>query len=55
MTRGGDRLPQRSSRGEVDAFLQRVAKTPAVGGGRLLFALDATASREPTWDRASNL
>lgn len=55
MTRGEDRLPQRSSRGEVDAFLQRVAKTPAVGGGRLLFALDATASREPTWDRASHL
>ncbi len=50
-----DRLPQRSSRGEVDAFLRRVAQTPAAGGGRLLFALDATASREPTWDRASHL
>jgi len=54
MTRD-DRLPQRSSRGEVNAFLRRVATTPSTGGGRLLFALDATASREPTWDRASHL
>src|SRR5210317_721222 len=50
-----DRLPQASSRGEIDAFLRRVATTPAATGGRLLFALDATASREPTWDRASHL
>ena len=49
------RLPQPSSRGEIDAFLSRVAATPAATGGRLLFALDATASREPTWDRASHL
>lgn len=50
-----DRLPLASSRGEIDAFLRRVATTPAATGGRLLFALDATASREPTWDRASHL
>lgn len=55
MSRKEDQLPQRSSRGEVDAFLRRVAASPAPGGGRLLFALDATASREPTWDRASHL
>ena len=55
MSRKDDQLPQRSSRGEVDAFLRRVATSPAPGGGRLLFALDATASREPTWDRASHL
>jgi hypothetical protein len=40
----------------VDAFLREVAKTPppAPGGGRgrLIFAMDATASREPSWDRA---
>ena len=55
MSRDDPRLPRRSSRGEVDAFLERVAATPAPGGGRLLFALDATASREPAWDRASHL
>ncbi len=44
-----------ASEGEVGAFLRQVAKTPvrAVGGrGRLIFAMDATASRKPTWDRA---
>ena len=43
-------------RADVDAFLGRLAATPAVRAagqrGRLLFALDATASRESTWDRA---
>ncbi|MBL6959439.1 MAG: VWA domain-containing protein [Rhodospirillales bacterium] len=45
--------------GDVQAFLDKVAATPvnkAPGRrGRLLFALDATASREPTWDRASHI
>lgn len=45
-----------SSADEVDAFLRRVAATaparPAGGRGRLMFAMDATASRQPTWDRA---
>ncbi|MGQ9367453.1 VWA domain-containing protein [Azospirillum sp. ST 5-10] len=56
-----DRLPaQRSSQSEVDAFLRQVAAVPpprAVAGrrGRLLFAMDATASREPTWDQACQL
>ncbi len=40
----------------VESFLREVARTPppAPGGGRgrLIFALDATASREPSWDRA---
>ncbi len=39
----------------VDSFLAKVAVTPVAatsGHGRLIFALDATASREPTWDRA---
>ena len=44
---------------EVDAFLRQVAATPARGPsgprGRLIFAMDATASREPTWDRASQI
>ncbi|MCQ8780076.1 hypothetical protein NQU49_26110, partial [Escherichia coli] len=41
----------------VDAFTREVAnlppKTAGGGRGRLLFAMDATASREPTWDVAS--
>jgi hypothetical protein len=43
----------------VAAFLDQMAKTPVVrpggGGGRLIFALDATMSRQPTWDTASAL
>ena len=48
-----------SSREEVDAFLAKVAETPApVPGsrqGRLMFAMDATASREPSWDQACQI
>lgn len=48
-----------SSRQEVDAFLRTLAATPnpkpAGRRGRLLFALDATASREPTWDQARRI
>src|SRR5690606_18144923 len=57
-----DRLPARpgrSSSAEIDAFLRKVAAAPAVHAagsrGRLVFALDATASREPTWDRACHI
>lgn len=45
-------------RADVDAFLGAMAKVPARAGqgrGRLLFAIDATASRQPTWDRACRL
>jgi hypothetical protein len=45
-----------SARGEIDAFLQAAKVTaPGVGRGRLVFALDATMSRQPTWDRAVHL
>jgi hypothetical protein len=48
-----------SSRPEIDAFIQR-ARTlapPVASGqrGRLVFALDATMSRQPTWDTACKL
>ncbi len=56
---GDEKLPTKSSRDEVQAFLKKVAATPmrvpAGERGRLIFAMDATASREPTWDRASQL
>ena len=51
--------PLSGKAGEVDAFLAKVkampAARPASGRGRLIFALDATASREVTWDRACHL
>jgi hypothetical protein len=54
-----DQLPEKSRSAEVDAFLRDLQRAPAVraggGRGRLLFALDATASREPTWDRACRI
>jgi len=50
-------LPAKPSSAAVAAFLQKVASLPAVTpasgrAGRLIFAIDATASRQPTWDRA---
>jgi hypothetical protein len=48
---------RRSSSGEIDAFLRQakaVAATRAAGG-RLILALDATMSRQPTWDMACAL
>ena len=45
-----------SDTNEVHAFLSKVAAIPKVSGdARLIFALDATASREVTWDIASQL
>src|SRR6188768_2385439 len=48
-----------SSRSEVEAFLERVralGPSSAQGTrGRLLFALDATMSRQPLWDTACKL
>src|SRR5580658_3986930 len=52
-------LPAASSRAEIDAFLGQIkALEPLVHRGtrgRLLFALDATMSRQPTWDTACRL
>jgi hypothetical protein len=48
-----------SSRPEIDAFLEKVRglapSTEAGKRGRLIFALDATMSREPMWDTACHL
>lgn len=53
----GSRTPQRSSNREIDAFLEQAKSLAPTGdtAGRLLFALDATASREPVWDRAMQI
>jgi hypothetical protein len=48
-----------SSKPEIDAFLEHVRSLgPSVSAGkrgRLIFALDATMSRQPTWDSACAL
>jgi hypothetical protein len=49
-----------SPRAAIDQFLDRVktlapASTEAGQRGRLIFALDATMSRQPTWDTARQL
>jgi hypothetical protein len=62
MSEDKSRLPTGSKSGEVaaevDAFLrdlQRAPARPPGGRGRLIFALDATASRQPSWDRACRI
>ena len=49
------KLPtRRSSKGEIDAFLKKSRDITEFQQRqpRLLFAIDATASRQPTWDTA---
>jgi len=53
-------LPDKKGNAAVAAFLHKVASMPTVRPasgrpGRLIFAIDATASRQPTWDRACQL
>tara|TARA_R110001583_G_scaffold4644_5_gene26463 strand:+ start:1473 stop:2180 length:708 start_codon:yes stop_codon:yes gene_type:complete len=51
--------PSRLTDDPVAQFLAQVKRHPApapqASGGRLIFALDATASRQPTWDTACQL
>jgi hypothetical protein len=47
----GERLPTQPS-GRVSAFLEKVRANQR---GRLIFGLDATASRQETWDTACQL
>jgi hypothetical protein len=52
----GDAPVEASSHAEIDAFLEQVrGLTPSAEPGkrgRLIFAIDATMSRQPTWDLA---
>ncbi len=56
---GREQLPAAHKAAAVEDFLRQVKAMPAVraasGRGRLIFAMDATASREATWDRACKL
>jgi len=61
MAKAGDsKVPAtRSSQAQIDAFVDKVRTMSAVKSpgarGRLIFAMDATASREPTWDIAAQI
>ena len=61
MTGDRNRLPDKPAAGsELDSFLRQLAATPAVRPaagerGRLIFAMDATASRQPTWYGACHI
>jgi len=49
-------IPAIANKQEVASFLSKLATIPNTGGdARLIFALDATASRQPTWDIATQL
>ncbi|HWM46803.1 MAG TPA: VWA domain-containing protein [Xanthobacteraceae bacterium] len=55
---GRDAPAASSTRTEIDAFLDKARSVPTKavpGRGRLIFALDATMSRQPTWDIACRL
>ncbi len=59
MAKDRAKLPSEPTEAAVAEFLEQVAHAPAPGPtegrGRLIFAMDATASREPTWDRACQI
>jgi hypothetical protein len=58
-TEGRNEPAKGAARAEIDAFLERVRTLgPAAQSGprgRLIFALDATMSRQPLWDTACRL
>ncbi len=59
MSGENNKLPDKARRDDIADFIDKVARTPTVhspdGRGRLIFAMDATASREPTWDSACHI
>src|ERR1700733_4348562 len=58
-TDAGQQPAAASPRAEIDAFLNKVKSlgpaSPSGHRGRLIFALDATMSRQPLWDTACRL
>jgi hypothetical protein len=56
-TEQGEVTAKRSARTELDAFLKdvRSLRPTGDGRGRLIFAMDATMSRQPSWDLALEL
>jgi len=56
-TASSQTIQKRSAPGEIDVFLRQAKAVAATrtAGGRLILALDATMSRQPTWDLACTL
>lgn len=54
---GPSTVAKRSDGAEIQAFLReaKALARPAGEGGRLMLALDATMSRQPTWDLACSI
>ncbi len=50
--KGTRALRERSSSSEITSFLKTAGELAGPRSGRLIFALDATMSRQPTWDIA---
>lgn len=48
-------LEKRSSAAEITRFLRAAGETDTTNNGRLIFSLDATLSRQPTWTSAMAL
>ncbi|TKB26577.1 VWA domain-containing protein [Desulfopila sp. IMCC35006] len=48
-------LGKRSSSREIAAFLKAADKVDMAHSGKLIFSLDATISRQPTWTRAMTI
>src|SRR5262245_52864941 len=58
VTARGDGSPTTASGSQIDSFLGEIRELASRNSGtrgRLIFALDATASRQPTWDTACKL
>ena len=59
MSDPGHKLSKEVSCIDVDAFLAKIQKLPVSKSnterGRLIFGIDATASREPLWDQACHI
>ncbi|GIL01603.1 MAG: hypothetical protein BroJett030_15020 [Alphaproteobacteria bacterium] len=54
-TTGEAVAPSRSSAGQIASFLKQARRLDPASSGRLIFSLDATMSRQPTWDRACEI
>lgn len=59
MTDKNKSVAKKAEASEIDAFLDKVESLPTITPkdrpGKLIFAMDATASRSPTWDMACDL
>ncbi len=51
-------LSNAGSRNDLDLFIKKLSTVPSINNassGKILFGLDATASRQPMWDRATHI